>query len=590
MKKIKALLLSDYNKWEDKPIEVLDKYGQTCCPTDLALLRGAFQRENTGFTNVLLRTDGAIEESLYVDFSGNVTFGCVDDRDVALRPVLKIEDIAYFNNLEKHTLDCGVETVNLGEYPQEVASEDLSFILEQKYKEFITPGVKTSLNINKNRYTFDSFFGGYYSKYGFSPISYSEFVYKGQKYVRVQALTQNMNAKLSNDVTSHYAEYYWVKVLPVTWLVDEKAGILISEKALVAGIRYNKPHLYKTIKFEKSEVYKFLNKYMIKEIMQSEKGKKYNNMKKTLEAPKEKEEDILLKQIESNLKLLEGSEDIVTIFESKVYEAISKYNEDISKIKVDGSITLGEETFDDVRYRLITTLETILKDTSSLAENVKKYLNFADYLIDLENILLHKSINNDTDLKKDFEKISYKIIPFLDDQAQNLEAIFLEIIRSEKLKINDYIQKLVIKESSKIEYATIEEFELFLRAQIHPYLILLNDLVVKKDVSSKITTGISDVVNNIYIQRDNSLIDSYLGWINEIYHEIINKHNLTKEEAQYLLGVIKRPVDTNGNINQVIEDLTAIIKDLYAFKIRYDFLEEKQRRKEEKYISFDFKK
>lgn len=74
---------------------------------------------------------------------------------------------------------------------------------------------------------------------------------------------------LSNGVEYRNGDYVWVEVSPVKWLIDDRKGLLISKYGLVSGIRFlDKKTDYKG-DFSKTEMYEYLNKYMIKDLFQN---------------------------------------------------------------------------------------------------------------------------------------------------------------------------------------------------------------------------------------------------------------------------------------------------------------------------------
>ena len=92
---------------------------------------------------------------------------------------------------------------------------------------------------------------------------------KDNKYVRMKIYNPNYpyykrhDTKFS-DGASYFNDFYtWIKVEPITWYKDTQSGLLISEKILLSGVPYRYTD---NIKFEDTDIYKFINDYMLKEI------------------------------------------------------------------------------------------------------------------------------------------------------------------------------------------------------------------------------------------------------------------------------------------------------------------------------------
>ena len=61
----------------------------------------------------------------------------------------------------------------------------------------------------------------------------------------------------------------WVEVEPVKWWVDEKSKIMLTEKLIFAGIQFNEERNYKTADFDKTNIKRFMDTYLSKELVQN---------------------------------------------------------------------------------------------------------------------------------------------------------------------------------------------------------------------------------------------------------------------------------------------------------------------------------
>ncbi len=117
------------------------------------------------------------------------------------------------------TLNVNYKYIEYGEYPQEIASAEITSTLEEKYlkgelketgKIYMVPEVK-------DRYAPDSYY------------DVKEYTFNDKKYVRVQVTDP---VALSNQQKYNKGDYVWIEVSPVKWLLDETTHILISEYIL----------------------------------------------------------------------------------------------------------------------------------------------------------------------------------------------------------------------------------------------------------------------------------------------------------------------------------------------------------------------
>ena len=316
-------LLSEGQIWgnnSESQLEVISKYGTKAAITDLCILTGGYlyeytdynideDRSLTGRTSCFwTRSDDGDNDVREVDADGDRVDVYRYKRYDVVRPALQSSVI--FSKISPNRVRGynGTEEVEFGEYPQNAADSRMQNILESEYKRGMS---KTGRS-----YTFDSV-KNYDDNTGFKPVTYEEYKYQGKKYIRIKANSYFAGGKfmLSNGACYRNGDYVWVEVSPVKWLIDDKAGILISKKGLVSGIRFlDKKTDYKG-DFDRTEMKEYLDKYMIKDLFQSVDFEylqdmeysidKSENIKKTnpynLSFNKVSEEDIIKGAIESGV-------------------------------------------------------------------------------------------------------------------------------------------------------------------------------------------------------------------------------------------------------------------------------------------------
>ena len=125
-------------------------------------------------------------------------------------------------------------------------------VIELKITELKKEEYRTKMKKTGKVYTFDRLPA---SPVNFNkpirPICYDELVYNNQKYIR---LWENCD------------RYLWINVEPITWLIDEKTGLLISKKILLSGIRFAE-RLSDTSDFSNSDMKYYLDNFMKYEIL-----------------------------------------------------------------------------------------------------------------------------------------------------------------------------------------------------------------------------------------------------------------------------------------------------------------------------------
>ena len=273
-KNFELTLLSDGQIWgnsNEPQLEVISKYGTKAAITDLCILTGGYLCENTKYNiNEDRSLTGRIgwfwtrsNDVSVVDKEGNRCCSIRYARNGTVRPALQSSVIfsqIYQSRVRRYN---GTEEVEFGEYPQYAADSRMQSILESEYN-------KGMMNKTGGSYTFDSVKYNDYNT-GFKPVTYEEYEYQGNKYIRIKANSDFDGGKfmLSNGACYKDGDYVWVEVAPVKWLIDDENNQLISKKGLVSGIRFLDRKINYYGNFNKTEMYEYLNKYMIKDLFQN---------------------------------------------------------------------------------------------------------------------------------------------------------------------------------------------------------------------------------------------------------------------------------------------------------------------------------
>ena len=248
-------------------IDFFEKYGCSAAITDFAILLGGFVSPSDytkDGSNIANRTGWwwtktPFNDNMTIVGCGGILGNCyLYSHSGGIRPILPFSAILTDCSLVDNRFD--IKEVLFGEYPQYVADLQTAKTLELNYK-------VDCLNETGKTYTVDCIKNPNFNEdYNFKTLK--EYEYKGNKYIRFVADLNCEYDTLSDG--RHICVYspYWIKVEPISWLVDEKNNIALSKRLLISGIPFRSILNDKT-DYENSDIYTFLNEYMIKDIIPS---------------------------------------------------------------------------------------------------------------------------------------------------------------------------------------------------------------------------------------------------------------------------------------------------------------------------------
>ena len=301
----KITFLEDEQISGSDQLDIFKKYDTRAAITDFSILLGGavapgyytnegIKEENhtgwwwtkTPFSNdkvYAINIDGKISRIYQI----NTRFG-------GARPALQYSSIYKIDKKSKIN-SYGILEVEYGEYPQDIVSKEISSTLEKAY-------TNKTLKETGKTYTTESIYYKDYNKQ-FEERKHIEYEYKGKKYIRFIADLNSVGEILSNNTKIELCGKYWVEVKPIIWLVDEKADIMLTKKIIFSGVQFNKENNY-TGNFNETDIYKFMEKYLIKEIIPNntkgnENLKNINSYKFNYD--KVSEEEIIKGAVESNI-------------------------------------------------------------------------------------------------------------------------------------------------------------------------------------------------------------------------------------------------------------------------------------------------
>lgn len=583
---IKITLLSERqisgpknNGWNflvETKLDVIDKFGILAAITDLALLTGG-DYERSSFRTAPDEKANLRERHCWYytrssNHGGDVSISRIYDsvdssdqlycykRSGAIRPVLLLPNELFKEVTQNRTKGYrGTEEVEYGEYPQYAASLYNQKLLESLYR-------SGKLRATGRDYTFDKTKFDDYDQ-PFQPVKYEEYEYNYKKYIRVKANSCRSRCFLSGDNGELYdnGSYIWVEVSPVVWLIDDKAKILVSKRCLLSGIRFNNDKKKYSGNFSKTEMYEYLNKHMIHDLFQC-----FNKTKEDITLENQNEIINLLKEIQKYTKYYNGDIDI----KEKVESLIQDYNlklEDIANTSNSNDVELLVEvnSIDTLRQKLVSDLEGILFELKNYSVNVKSYYDMKEILEECQKV-------TDIDPKKDelCEMIS-KVRSILSSSIINRKIkndlnSELDKIIEENIKRND--ESLIKFKSLSIKPAeaeSLEKLKLNFRRDIHPYLIKLNDTILKLDVIDEAIGNVLLILNDDYKDTKNNQVKYFSNVVQEIVEKV--RQIGSKEDEYKLKCLLDFEIDSSKDITEILKDLNEVV--INAYKLEFDILE-----------------
>ena len=259
--------LTEEQIFGDNKLKILKKYGTRCAITDFSILLGGYvssdyytsegntRKDRTGWW--WTKSSDGDNNARIVGEGGTSDWACVDRRYVGARPALPYSSIQSISSNGVRGKS-GIKEIEYGEYPQTIVDENYSSELESAYN-------NGNLRTTGKTYTTDSV------RYqdtdtSFRARTHTEYEYNGSKYIRFVGDLKCAGEFLSDGRTIKTGQAYWVRVEPITWLVDERANIALSKKLIFSGVQFKNRRDYKG-DFDRTDIKQFMDNYFSKEII-----------------------------------------------------------------------------------------------------------------------------------------------------------------------------------------------------------------------------------------------------------------------------------------------------------------------------------
>ena len=249
----------------DKMLDVLKRYGIVAGVTEYAAKRGAetYKLKGKYFVSkgmeprgdllnqtccdywTSTKADGSIGKAYTVsEFEINAEPSWTSENGIRL--IVPLEDIQ--DEIEDSYTISGmngdIKVVLYGEYPQSVVSHDEARELYRLYEDGVMK--PTGKKYGAEGYSVERFYDG--DERDYEVDDYLEYELDGVKYVLAKC----------SVFDNGFGRYFWSRVEPIEWLVDEATGLAISKKCIVGGIPLKRNGLYLG-NINKTKVQKFID-------------------------------------------------------------------------------------------------------------------------------------------------------------------------------------------------------------------------------------------------------------------------------------------------------------------------------------------
>lgn len=273
--------LTDEQIYGKNQLDIIRIYGAKCAITDFSILLGCFVSSEF-YTSVEKsikdRAGYWWTKSSFADNSvrivlsgGSSRWEYTTRREVGARPALPYSSIQSISSNRVIGTN-GIKEIEYGEYPQTIVDENYSRELDRAYN-------NSSLRTTGKNYTTDSV-ELQNADISFIARTHIEYEYNGSKYIRFVGDSNCDGEALSDGRIIHLGHTYWVRVEPITWLVDENSDIALSKKLIFSGVQFRNQRDYKG-DFDTTDIKRFMDNYFSKEIVNNRVYSKTSSVEQT---------------------------------------------------------------------------------------------------------------------------------------------------------------------------------------------------------------------------------------------------------------------------------------------------------------------
>ncbi len=491
-----------------------------------------------------------------------------DGRECGVRPVIlysNLSDICPNSNAVKGRR--GLLEIEYGEYPQYAADNNLQRILwsELKAGRLKQTGKTYTTDSRKTETIFPN-------RFRFRPVEHKEFEYNEKKYVLVKPRIEHGPPLTNGMQYFEYNDYAWVEVSPITWLVDEKAKMLVSKISLASGISFLN-HGKDKENFKSTEMYMFLNKYFINDIQVKNPKKyiSYSNNAEIQKVIKEINEVCEKLPVEINNKIISKLDDYTKDYHKELEDLDREKNASVSFDKKKSiNLTLNPSNNPEINYlnKLNSLLNSLYREKFLLIE-IQKIQSYRE--------LIKKDV---TEVPVNDGTIEYIISSFVYLSNKYSSLLKKEIIERVNLSINNSIDKannLMNKSLDNKIILTLDNNK-NITMMLYDELYALLEEVRKYDTITKPYIALRDALANENNINQFKKVDSLVDMLNQIQYAISLieikevKESLIKDYRKMCDKYLALLDSKLNNLNVTKEELATIkpllIEDLQDILIK----------------------
>ena len=347
---------------------------------------------------------------------------------------------------------------------------------------------------------------------------------------------------------------------------------MFSLKIIAAGVRVSDKNKYVS-SFEETEMFSFLNNYLIKEIVPSE-------YKKT---PEDCIEDILC-EIKEYRKYYLNAVDI----EGKVSKLIEEYNDSVNMLSQndDKSLTVNHKDLNTLYEELVNNLNNVLLEARGCKDAIKPYYDMMELLDACSEDYPNPAFD---EICSDINMIRTGIFKFITDEKirgrlkRKLNGVIYRAINNCEAEIFKYKDTLISSEKS------LSDLKLEFRKLLQPFLIELNDIIIKQDMVSGILDETKVMVNNQIKMDRSERIKSLLDSINvsRLYiKENGNDNDLVLLDSEL---VKIKDLDLEMNMDDLIASICKVSINAYKIQLMVEERNQKNQRIDEHMVKTNLK-
>ena len=341
------------------------------------------------------------------------------------------------------------------------------------------------------------------------------------------------------------------KIEPSKWYLNTDTNEMVYSKKIYG---YYKP----------SRINQYISNVFLKDALKNERYfKELDNNKSPIE-----------KRISEVISIIYDDEN-KQVFMDRILSVIEDYNEKINicKNNLGNKLTFGIEDQYTLESNLMFELSNIENSIKSYNLNAHKFKVMYDYMDSLNAILNKEKVESLDDFQsliKDLVDISLTYInnPIYTNELRNI------LINNPTKVIEESKLNILNNKKDYQDFENLEEFILYLRTNLHPFLEKVDVIVDNKSLTEELHNEIINIRNYNFDVSHNKQISNYLLLLNETYVELnaVMDSEQREKNGELIADILDFNIDYNQDKTSIYNELTNRCHKI--MKIYYDVLEE----------------